>query len=117
MLTAAERAQLKELADTADRQLRLADVLAPSGFESEARAAWVAAATALASGLAVVARADQPPDLAASLQGDSLVRWGAAGPSVQSLTAPAASVMDDLPNALRTVLKTLQTGVKMEDAL
>jgi hypothetical protein len=106
-LTAEELARLGEFTDSANRQMRLARVLGASEFAAEARAAWIAAATALAGALAVAARTEPPADLAASLRDTALARWGAAGPAVQALATSSANVPDTLPDALQAVLKGL----------
>jgi hypothetical protein len=106
-LTAEERARLGQFMDSAKRQMRLAGVLGASEFAAEARAAWIAAASALAGALAVAARAEPPVDLPASLRDTALARWGAAGPAVQALAESSTSVPDSLPGALQTVLKRL----------
>jgi hypothetical protein len=107
-LTATERARLQEFVETADRQLRLAEVLAAADFATESGTASVAAATALAGALAVAAHAEPPDDLATSLRGDALARWGAAGPAVQALAGSSAIMPDDLPAVLRAVLGALR---------
>lgn len=106
-LTAAERARLRGFAESADRQHRLAGVLAAADFAAESRAAWIAAATAVAAALAVAARAEPPQDLAASLRDDALARWGTATTAVQALADSSSTTPENLSDALREVLDPL----------